>query len=492
MNTHAIEASSRSTDTWRFNSKLDNPPFVDHYSKTEGTAMAAPRILAIIEVDGKEMSKKPVRARTIDECHQEAVKICPQIAALQLQRALVYDKGFEDYIDYDEHVPVENDKIRLQFVSLAQSTSASAVHVHSEVPSIVSSEGASSSPGGEAARASTSYEDNPPTCRTSQATLKFTGGKLSISREPPSQSPPVSDKTDEEIEERAKIFGKDGKNLNKYQKKINEAASRLAKANPTLLETRGLLLVKAREAVHTSGYEYAHGKKTRSKVLGSKKQKKESNYSKETTREDRLEEITEIVQSTETQIIFLEKGKERAVTSNQYGQAAAFEQQISELKLKLRKLKLEKAEIGNKSDALKKRRVRRKIKGSESGSSSKKVKVMGDSEADAEEVNILEEKSMEIREASTGEMAQGFDESNMDDVATDHMESGGSVTEERSIDNDEVNADAVADSGHETAEHLLENIYASLTQQVEVREADSSCDEDEATESNSSEVLEAE
>ena len=83
-------------------------------------------------------------------------------------------------------------------------------------------------------------------------------------------------------------------------------------------------------------------------------------YSKEEARAKRLENIKDQIESNQTQLGFLERGKEKAVASGQYGQAAVFEQQGVDLKIKLRKLKSEKRELQIKCKSLKKRRERRK------------------------------------------------------------------------------------------------------------------------------------
>lgn len=87
----------------------------------------------------------------------------------------------------------------------------------------------------------------------------FVKDGLKINKEPPVVK--SNEALEKEIEERSKIFGKDGKPVNRYGKKINAMSFALAKEDPSLLQNRGNLLQAARKALHDSGYEYAHGKK---------------------------------------------------------------------------------------------------------------------------------------------------------------------------------------------------------------------------------------
>ena len=146
----------------------------------------------------------------------------------------------------------------------------------------------------------------------------------------------------------------------------------------------------ARKRVHESGYQYAHGKRTRSKVFGGKGESTPSVvYSKEEARAKSLENIKDQIESNQTQLGFLEKGKEKAVASGQYGQAAAFEQQGVDLKIKLPKLKSEKRELQIKYKSLKKRRERRK-----SGLKQSKISTVTQNEVD---VAIIDESEMDTK-----------------------------------------------------------------------------------------------
>ncbi len=147
---------------------------------------------------------------------------------------------------------------------------------------------------------------------------------------------------------KSQIFGKRGAKLNRYQKRINQETLLLPRGNPALLTNKGNLLKEERKAVHRSGYNYAHGNKTRSQILVKRSSDSEENTKKFTTkiaREERLAEVTEKIQSRKNQLEYLEKGKVKAVESSMFGQAATFEQQAGEFKLNIRRLITEKAEI---------------------------------------------------------------------------------------------------------------------------------------------------
>ena len=65
---------------------------------------------------------------------------------------------------------------------------------------------------------------------------------------------------EEEVRAQARIIGKSGKELTKYQKRLNEIAGDLCVHNLALLAERGKLLELAKGELHESGYMYAKGK----------------------------------------------------------------------------------------------------------------------------------------------------------------------------------------------------------------------------------------
>ncbi|XP_071495268.1 uncharacterized protein [Diadema antillarum] len=305
------------------------------------------RVLATAVVEMKEVIKKPLMAATMAEVEKELKEACAVISNLSVERMLVYDKFFEEYVDEPNHVLVDKDKIILHFASATMPSTTAA----------------SSTTAAPLTTAAPSYA-KPSTSQSALVIAK--DGTLKISSEPPlvleSSQSDCGQLSERDIEERAKIFGRDGKPVNRYGKRINAVALSLAKEDPSLLQNRGNLLQKARLALHESGYEYARRKKTRSKKFGTERDeaKEVFNHSSEVVRQDRLTELTEIISSLQRQISYLEKGKEQAVNSNMYGKAATLDQQVSEMNLKIWKLHVEKTEIIRHNARLEKRRSRKR------------------------------------------------------------------------------------------------------------------------------------
>ncbi len=282
----------------------------------------------------------------MEELERTLRKACPSIMKLPVQRTLVYDRFHEEFLDDPDHILTDKDKIAFHF-DMASSTCAS--------PSTAS------------ATRTTQF--------TRQSTLVFGRDGLKISASPPKVQDTLSEK---ELEEKAKIFGKSGKKpLTKYQKSMNDASSEIVKKDPTIAENRGELYKQARLMVHNSGYQYAHGKKTRSKYFGSASQKisdKGGNYSRKACRDERLTELTERCSSLEKQIGFLEKSQEKALNSSLFDQAANLERQISSARLEKRRLEKEKKNIEAHTVKLEKRRVNRKRRRGGKGGGEKKGK----------------------------------------------------------------------------------------------------------------------
>ncbi|XP_072164029.1 uncharacterized protein [Diadema setosum] len=305
------------------------------------------RVLATAVLEMKEVIKKSLMAATMAEVEKELKEACAVISNLSVDRMLVYDKFFEEYVDEPNHVLVDKDKIILHFASATMPSTTAA----------------SSTTAAPLTTAAPSYA-KPSTSQSTMVIAK--DDTLKMSPEPPlvqeSSQSDCGQLSERDLEERAKIFGRDGKHVNRYCESINAVALSLAKEDPSLLQNRGNLLQKARLALHESGYEYAHGKKTRSKKFGTEchKAKEVSYHSRKVVRQDRLTELTEIISSLQRQVSYLEKGKEQAVNSNLYCKAATLDQQVSEMNLKIWKLHVEKTEIQQHNAKLEKRRSRKR------------------------------------------------------------------------------------------------------------------------------------
>ncbi|XP_038051512.1 uncharacterized protein LOC119724498 [Patiria miniata] len=311
-------------------------------------SVSKPLVLATILLNGNEILKKPVRANTMEELQRAARSVCPSLGTSKLQRILLFDKTFDEYIDVEDHVTSSHEKFLLHFSTCNPSSQAQS----------------SSSTAG-------TQKDKPNNKTLKQVTPKVTKRKRKVRSKPPIQSFVDDTSVDEEeLKHKSQIFGKSGGKLNRYQQHINKEAFLLVKANPALLENRGHLLTAARKALHDCGYDYAHGNKTRSKVLGKQVSGTYTKtYSRAKARNERLEEIADQTRSLETQLEYFQKGKEIASASQMYEEAAAFEQQAEELRSRLRQLGEEQFEINRKTTFLLKKKNQRKSKARRQGTS---------------------------------------------------------------------------------------------------------------------------
>lgn len=311
---------------------------------------AQARVLAMAILDNEEVIKKPVMASTIDQVEAELRQTCTYLSNSSVKRILVYDNFFDEFVDKPNHPLEDREKIKLYFTSSAPPTVTPPLR-----PSTSSSSPSRPSTSASPSRPSTSSRPYG----TSQTTLMFVKDGLKINKEPPVVK--SNEALEKEIEERSKIFGKDGKPVNRYGKKINAMSFALAKEDPSLLQNRGNLLQAARKALHDSGYEYAHGKKTRSQKFGRHQKEKEvEKYTCEAARHERSTELNESISSLQKQAEYLEKAKEKAVNSSLFCEAATLEHQGSELKMKIRRENIELMEIQQHSSKLLKRRNSRK------------------------------------------------------------------------------------------------------------------------------------
>ncbi len=73
---------------------------------------------------------------------------------------------------------------------------------------------------------------------------------------------------DTQVRSKARIFGQSGKQLTKYQEKVNEMAGEICASDPALLASRNKLFELAQDKVRDTGYQYKKGKSRSKKVLG--------------------------------------------------------------------------------------------------------------------------------------------------------------------------------------------------------------------------------
>lgn len=116
---------------------------------------------------------------------------------------------------------------------------------------------------------------------------------------------------------------------------MNEAALKLCQETPSLLKQRGNLLDLARQAVHSSGFQYAK-KRSRSKALSENKDD-EDNSTKRVKmstelRQERIKELTEDVKDMNLQLSLFTKQREKNINSLQFQDAISVTDEMSKLK----------------------------------------------------------------------------------------------------------------------------------------------------------------
>ena len=104
------------------------------------------------------------------------------------------------------------------------------------------------------------------------------------------------------------LFGKTGKQLTKYQQKMNEVAGDICVKDPQLLMNKGRLIEVAREKLHESGYVYKKGK-SRSKAINppSDNEPKCREKIDKIEREHRMSSLTEQIKDIQKHIQVKEK-----------------------------------------------------------------------------------------------------------------------------------------------------------------------------------------
>ena len=94
-----------------------------------------------------------------------------------------------------------------------------------------------------------------------------------------------------------------------------------------LLRNKNELTELARKAIHESGYQHKI-KASRSKQFGQGDEKKKK-YVSDAIKTQRLQEINEVLDDTNTQISFLTRQREMHVNFKQFGLAANVTEQMS-------------------------------------------------------------------------------------------------------------------------------------------------------------------
>ena len=124
-----------------------------------------------------------------------------------------------------------------------------------------------------------------------------------------------------------------------YFNEMNKAALNLCMDNLDLLRNKNKLTELARKAIHESGYQYKN-KASRSKQFGQGDEQKRQ-YVSDVIKTQRLQEINQDLDDTNTQISLLTGQQEKHVNVKQFGLAANVTEQMSQLRGKKRKLEQE-------------------------------------------------------------------------------------------------------------------------------------------------------
>ena len=113
---------------------------------------------------------------------------------------------------------------------------------------------------------------------------------------------------------------------------MNKAAMNLCTDNPDLLRNKNELTELARKAIHESGYQHKI-KASRSKQFGQGDEKKSISVMpsrlSDAIKTQRLQEINEVLDDTNTQISLLTRKREMHVNFKQFGLAANVTEQMS-------------------------------------------------------------------------------------------------------------------------------------------------------------------
>ena len=146
---------------------------------------------------------------------------------------------------------------------------------------------------------------------------------------------------EEEVRAQARIYGKSGKEVTKYQRRLNEVAGDLCVRDPVLLGDRRKLLELAKDELHESGYVYAKGK-SRSKKFNLVSEEEERPIKREKIdkqeRQHRIETLKEQLQDNNKHISIKEKRIEQAQGVQNYKLCDQLSAEVTELKTKRREI----------------------------------------------------------------------------------------------------------------------------------------------------------
>ena len=147
----------------------------------------------------------------------------------------------------------------------------------------------------------------------------------------------------EYITQQSRIYGsKSSHRLTRYQQSVNEAAAKLALAEPSLISSRQTLLDHARDLVRESGYEFKKGKSRSKKLIANTEiTKPKRPKSSEALRIKRIKELEDDFTDFKDRLQFKEKRRAQATNSTNFKLCDELTEEMSDIKHKMRSCKQE-------------------------------------------------------------------------------------------------------------------------------------------------------
>ena len=146
---------------------------------------------------------------------------------------------------------------------------------------------------------------------------------------------------EEKVRAKACIFGKTGKEVTKYQARLNQVAGDLCVHNPALLAEKGKLLELAKDKLHESGYVYAKGK-SRSRKFSTldevDKERPKRVKIDQQERQHQIDTLKEQLQDNNKHISIKERRIEQAQGLQNFKLCDQLSEEVTQLKSKRREI----------------------------------------------------------------------------------------------------------------------------------------------------------
>ena len=141
-----------------------------------------------------------------------------------------------------------------------------------------------------------------------------------------------------QVRDKARIFGRTGKKLTKYQERMNQMAGDICLNNPALLVDKGKLYELAKDKVHDSGYAYAKGKSRSKKFCQANEEEERPKREKidQQERQHRIESLNEELKDANKHLDIKERRIEQAQAIQNYKLCDQLSTEVGVLKAKRR------------------------------------------------------------------------------------------------------------------------------------------------------------